>query len=336
MTKAVALTPEQAGDKPVKMAKAVSLTPAPKNAEPIKMAKAVEITPEPIENKPVNNSQTATASKIEKTNKASANKITADTRTGPTRKMPIPINSQKGVQLTDENIAQRLHKTPIVTKAETKPTQKITIPPVKNNRINLNEESTHTHTQASPKKSKKGQKTTTTSELKVKFGEILKQARIDNGLSPAAVEDITKIRSCYIEALEVEDFTLLPPIVYICAYVKTLCTTYKIDKEIQEKILADLKKLRPTHLSDETIHNLNIDCEIDEAEEHRLKVFITTAIVAIIIICLVSAVSIWLMNSDHQVQTEPAMVKTTKFNRDSLIALSPPQSIKMTILSPQF
>ena len=52
------------------------------------------------------------------------------------------------------------------------------------------------------------------------FGRILREARLRAGLSIADVEAATRIHSPYIEAVENEDYSFLPPAVYIIAYVR--------------------------------------------------------------------------------------------------------------------
>jgi cytoskeleton protein RodZ len=53
------------------------------------------------------------------------------------------------------------------------------------------------------------------------FGETLRQARIDKGVSLADAERATFIRRRYLEALESEDFTTLPAVVYTRGFLRT-------------------------------------------------------------------------------------------------------------------
>lgn len=171
-------------------------------------------------------------------------------------------------------------------------------------------------------------------KLEIRFGADLKSARLSKGLTIVEVENKTKIGKIYIEALEAENLTILPPIVYVYAYVKNLCQIYEINDEVRNNILFGLKKLLPTHLPHETIHSLNIDYEVDTEEEHKLKLIVTSSLASIIIISIVIAVSIWLMNSDGNHKKQPSSIeKIVAFNRNKLIELSPHQSVKMTTLN---
>jgi transcriptional regulator with XRE-family HTH domain len=347
VARAIPLTP--ADTKPedvVKATKVVPLTPADTKTEDVmKVARAVSL-------KKTDETQTASSSAIKDA------KITPDIAeetltepsdiadrkksTGPTRKLPIPLNSEEGIQLTDENIAHRMQNAENKPLPDTGPTQKIAIPASENVRINLDDKPdkpapvSKTNTKKTDA-AKTNRTTQATNHLNVKFGPFLKKARMAKNLSLADVEDKTRIRKCYIEALEEENFNNLPPIVYVCAYVKTLCVSYEIDNDMQELTLSELKKLLPTHLSNETIQNLDIDCEIDEAEEHKLKLIVTSSVAVIALLCIIGAVSLWLMNSEKQPIQQPLKLGlTTKFDRSELLQLSPPQSIKMTVLIPDF
>jgi transcriptional regulator with XRE-family HTH domain len=346
VAKAVTLTPVPEGDEPVKVVKAVTLTPVPEDDEPAKVVKAVTLTPVPEDDEPVKVVKAVTLTPVPEDNESVTEQINPGKKeekiTGPTRKLPIPMNKEKGIQLTDENIEHRLQKSEEKNQPDTGPTQKIPIPPSKNVRINLEAEPAKSKPvkQAAEKKVKAKDEPIAepvNPDLDIKFGKYLKDARNAKKMSLAEVENKTKIRKNYIEALESENFVDLPPIIYVCAYVKNLCLSYEIDNDTREKILAELKKLLPTHLSNETIQNLNIDCEIDEAEEHKLNIIVTTILVVIILACLVTAVSIWLLNSgDSPQQTATSSGQTTKFERSKLIELSPHQSVKMTVLDPDF
>ncbi len=212
-------------------------------------------------------------------------------------------------------------------------TKKVPIPPSENVKIAI--EKTQAKSEVKKQSAKKNiDAKKDIPQLDIKFGDILKSARQSKGLTLTEVGNKTKIGEAYIEALEAENLKDLPPIVYVYAYVKNLCHVYEINDEVKNNILVGLKKLLPTHLSQKTVHNLNIDYEIDKDEEHKLKLIITSSLAAIVIIAIVIAVAIWLMNSDNITTKQPLSVdKTIVFERSKLIELSPHQSIKMTILN---
>jgi cytoskeletal protein RodZ len=73
----------------------------------------------------------------------------------------------------------------------------------------------------------------------MRWGEKLKEAREKYGYTIDDVEEETKIRKLYLEALENEDFDLLPPRIYSVGFVKRYARLLNLD----EKTMADEFKL---------------------------------------------------------------------------------------------
>ena len=63
------------------------------------------------------------------------------------------------------------------------------------------------------------------------FGETLRQARLDKGVSLVDAERDTRIRRKYLEALEAEDFAVLPGPVYTRGFVRTYADYLGLDPE---------------------------------------------------------------------------------------------------------
>lgn len=63
------------------------------------------------------------------------------------------------------------------------------------------------------------------------FGERLRETRESLGISLEEVEAETKIRKLYIEALEKENFSILPPQVYATGFVKRYAKMLKLDAD---------------------------------------------------------------------------------------------------------
>jgi hypothetical protein len=63
------------------------------------------------------------------------------------------------------------------------------------------------------------------------LGETLRQARLDRGVSLADAEDETHIRLKYLEALEAEDFGVLPALVYTRGFIRTYARYLGLDPE---------------------------------------------------------------------------------------------------------
>ena len=63
------------------------------------------------------------------------------------------------------------------------------------------------------------------------FGEYLRENRLAMGISLEEVEEETKIRKYYIEALENEDFSVLPARFYACGFVKRYAQLLHLDQQ---------------------------------------------------------------------------------------------------------
>jgi cytoskeletal protein RodZ len=63
----------------------------------------------------------------------------------------------------------------------------------------------------------------------LEIGNSLREARIRKGLTIRDVEDATKIRSRYLEALEEDDFDVLPGPTYVKAFLRTYATYLKLN-----------------------------------------------------------------------------------------------------------
>jgi len=84
----------------------------------------------------------------------------------------------------------------------------------------------------------------------VEIGQKLKEARLNKGLTLQAVEDETKIRRKYLQALEEEQFQVLPGPVYAKAFLKTYARFLDLDVEDilndYNRYLAEVTPLEPS------------------------------------------------------------------------------------------
>jgi cytoskeleton protein RodZ len=64
------------------------------------------------------------------------------------------------------------------------------------------------------------------------IGNILREARIRRGLSVTDVEDVTKIRGKYIEALEENDFEVLPGPTVVKGFLRSYAIFLKLDPDL--------------------------------------------------------------------------------------------------------
>ncbi|MBC7292612.1 MAG: helix-turn-helix domain-containing protein, partial [Thermoleophilia bacterium] len=65
----------------------------------------------------------------------------------------------------------------------------------------------------------------------MEIGNTLREARLRKGLSIKDVEDATKIRAKYLQALEDDDFEVLPGPTFVKAFLRTYATFLKLDAD---------------------------------------------------------------------------------------------------------
>ena len=63
------------------------------------------------------------------------------------------------------------------------------------------------------------------------IGNILREARIRKGLAIKDVAEVTKIRARYLEALENDDYSMLPGPTFVAAFLRTYAGYLKLDAE---------------------------------------------------------------------------------------------------------
>jgi len=119
------------------------------------------------------------------------------------------------------------------------------------------------------------------------MGGMLQAARTRASLSIPQVEDMTRIKKSYLEALETDDFDKLPPSVFVSAYIRTLSSLYNISPEDMEIVQEKLKEVATKHEVPETlIQNLEKDGQVNMAEEARVRKILIGLVCAVILLLL--------------------------------------------------
>lgn len=114
-------------------------------------------------------------------------------------------------------------------------------------------------------------------------GQILQEVRIQSGLSLAQIEQTTKIKADYISSLERDDYQALPPMVYVNAYVKNLCSLYNIGTEDMEKMLKNIKKDSAPIVSEEIIQHIEEERQVNPEEGRKAQRLMIASIVVSLI-----------------------------------------------------
>ncbi len=149
-------------------------------------------------------------------------------------------------------------------------------------------------------------------------GQILQEGRVRTGLSIDQVSTTTKIKKNFIEALERDDFHNLPAPVYVNAYVRSLCSLYKIEEKQIISLLGKAKgKTLEYTVPEEVIQQIEKGKQVNVFQESKVRKFTLSILAACLILSAVIAITYQLMTIE-KVQTTQA---------------PPPKQEKETIIS---
>ena len=127
------------------------------------------------------------------------------------------------------------------------------------------------------------------------YGTALRILREQHNISYKELEQITCIQPHYLIALENEKLDDLPPVVYVIAYVRTLCRFYKLSEDTSNAMVQELKSHLEYSCNDELMNTLDIDRSGAAVNEQRLKkilmvmaggVIVVVALIVLLIVML--------------------------------------------------
>ena len=166
------------------------------------------------------------------------------------------------------------------------------------------------------------------------FGKFLQDMRFKNDYSIAQVEQTTKIKSEYIELLEMEKLRLELPSVYILAYARKLCSCYKVPEHEIAAIVNELKTKLDSSFSPDLIENINIDYEVDEDNQKKIRHFAWLLLGALIFFIALVGLAVFMLSAPSKAKTinnlTPATAET--FDRERLKTIQAPIIIEATEL----
>ena len=166
-------------------------------------------------------------------------------------------------------------------------------------------------------------------EEPLSFGEYLRRLRQENALSMEQIANETKIGVCYLEALENEDFSQLPPTAYVLGYVRKLCALYGVAADRADEITSGLREQLEYELPEDIAKSV-IDHEISEENERKLRQLVVLFSAAgILAAAVLVAGGIFLLAALHRSSNA-----ATAFNEALLLENSPEVELKMSELKP--
>lgn len=226
------------------------------------------------------------------------------------------------------------------TAAETNP-EKVQVPDVEAAREKKEEAKKKERKEKKDRKIKKKQKKST-GDLQDgllglgvgSFGKYLQDMRVKNNYSIAQVEQLTKIKAEYIELLEMEKLRLELPSVYVLAYARKLCNCYKVPEAEMVGIINELKDKLDSSLPSDLIENINIDYELDEDNQKKIRHFAWLLLGALIFFIALVGLAVFMLSAPSKPVTVVAPIEKNvqKFDQAKLKKLQAPVIIEATEL----
>lgn len=165
------------------------------------------------------------------------------------------------------------------------------------------------------------------------FGKYLQDMRVKNNYSIAQVEQITKIKTEYIELLEMEKLRLELPSVYVLAYARKLCSCYSVPENEIIGIINELKAKLDSSMPSDFIENINIDYEADEDNQKKVRHFAWVLLGALVFFITLVGLAVFMLSAPSKPKNVTAPIEgVQKFDQGKLKDLQVPVIIEATEL----
>ena len=160
------------------------------------------------------------------------------------------------------------------------------------------------------------------------YGIALRILREQHNISYKELEQITCIQPRFLAALENENLEDLPAVVYVIAFVRTLCRFYKLSEATSNAMVKELKAHLEYSCNDELMNTLDIDRSGAAVNEQRLKkilMFITGTVIVFIalIVLLVVMLTSKGDNTASSAQTEKSVPPTAETAANGEVKFDP-------------
>ena len=140
------------------------------------------------------------------------------------------------------------------------------------------------------------------------LGQTMTELRRARGLELRDVADETRIKSCYLQALEEDRFDELPHMVYVLAYVKKLCALYGVSDADTEELVAGLREQLAYEIPEDI--DKSVICREQDEENRRKLQQITISLIAgaalIVLLLVIGATTLILRSQRPKGEPEDA------------------------------
>ena len=164
------------------------------------------------------------------------------------------------------------------------------------------------------------------------YGTALRVLREHHQVSYKELEQATLIQKHYLEALENENLSALPPLAYVIAFIRSLCKFYKLSSETGDQMVAKLKTQLEYTCNAEMINSLDVDDSGAEVNERRIKriVFGFAGIVLLLVVVIISVLLLTRESSKPQITVvENPDGKVQHFDPNTIYPLLEPPTLDL-------
>ncbi|GIO83774.1 XRE family transcriptional regulator [Paenibacillus faecis] len=148
------------------------------------------------------------------------------------------------------------------------------------------------------------------------LGQQLKEARLARGLSLDDVQEMTKIRKRYLEAIESGDYKVLPGSFYVRAFIKTYAETVGVDAD---ELLTEHKQQVPDVDPEPTMEPVLQKRRSSRVAERNSKWLSTTlmwSFAVLILVVIYMYFAVWGKNTDQAKGDQPDPTPVTDVRQE--------------------
>ena len=164
------------------------------------------------------------------------------------------------------------------------------------------------------------------------YGTALRLLREHHQVSLKEIEQATLIQVHFLEALENENLSALPPLVYVIAFIRSLCSYYHLSSETSSQLVAKLKEQLEYTCNEGMINSLDVDSSGAEVNEKRIKNIVWCFAGCLAVLALVIMLVIWLCKDSDSPQVEVVEIPAGKqqhFDPNTIVPLLLPPALDL-------
>ena len=163
-------------------------------------------------------------------------------------------------------------------------------------------------------------------------GTALRLLREQSQLSHKDIEQATLIQTHYLEALESENLSALPPLVYVIAFIRSLCNFYHLSNETTSQLVAKLKEQLEYTCNEGMMNSLDVDSSGAEVNEKRMKRIVLAAVGVLVLLVVLIILIVGLCKESDTPQVKVVDVPAGKqqhFDPNTIDSLLQPPTLDL-------